>query len=54
MSVATCSECNASLGNPNNLTHLVTDNETMLFGMNCGSCNAMNEVHTEVTLVKRV
>jgi RNase P subunit RPR2 len=51
---AICSECDSFLGNPKNLTHILTEDDTMVFAMNCGSCNAMNEVHTQVAEVRRI
>jgi len=54
MTEARCSECGAFFGNPKNLTHVLTENDTMVFGLNCGSCNAMNKVATVVHTVERV
>jgi len=51
---ARCSECDSFLSNPKNVTHCLTEHDSMKFGMNCGSCNAMNYVHVEVKQIDRV
>lgn len=54
MTEARCIDCGEFLDNPKNTTHLMTEMESMKWGVNCRNCNKMNVIHTKIEIIKEV